>query len=232
MRRDAYRGSTRKKERAMSTRHGFGPELGRTPVTYTCVCGFRSTDYAEIGCHITDEYARAHEPRHLTMVPAVGGSEMEIASTPHGDENNAVEVRVVVRESDGRYRRHMVLVRRDALPFLIEELEAHRVGKDAIRTLGHLEGGLKTIAMTELHNDSGERITDIKHDGASFGNEYTRAQFEADRTRLLARLCDKHAIAESEVDTLIREHNYTHSAEDPEDEYIGIMAMARAAGWM
>ena len=120
----------------MTTKHGFGPELGRKPVTYTCVCGFRSTDYAAIGRHITDEHARAHAPRHLTMVPAVGGSEMEIASTPHGDENDAVEVRVIIREGDGRYRRHMVLVCRDALPFLIEELEAHRLDKDASRAPG------------------------------------------------------------------------------------------------
>ena len=61
--------------------------------------------------------------------------------------------------------------------------------------------------------------------------EYTREQFEEDRARLLAVLCAKHGIAESEVDVLIQEHRYTHSAEDPEDEYIQIMAMARSAGW-
>lgn len=66
-----------------------------------------------------------------------------------------------------------------------------------------------------------------------FGDSYyTREEFEADRARLLTRLCAKHGITESEVDTLIREHNYTHSAEDPEDEYIGIMTMADAAGWV
>lgn len=66
-----------------------------------------------------------------------------------------------------------------------------------------------------------------------FGDpEYTRDQFEADRVRVLTVLCAKHDIAESEVDTLIKEHRYTHSFEDPEDEYIQIMAMARAAGWV
>ena len=65
-----------------------------------------------------------------------------------------------------------------------------------------------------------------------FGDpEYTREQFEADRVRLVAVLCAKHGIAESEVDTLIKEHRYTHSFEDPEDEYIQIMAMAHVAGW-
>jgi hypothetical protein len=61
--------------------------------------------------------------------------------------------------------------------------------------------------------------------------EYTRERFEADRARLLAAICAKHGIAESEVDALIREHHYEHSFADPEDEYIGIMAMAHHAGW-
>lgn len=61
---------------------------------------------------------------------------------------------------------------------------------------------------------------------------YTQEQFEIDRTRLLAVIGDKHGVAESEVDTLIREHRYEHSFEDPEDRYIQIMAMARAAGWL
>ena len=65
-----------------------------------------------------------------------------------------------------------------------------------------------------------------------FSDPYTREQFEADRVRAIAVLCAKHGIAESEVDTLIREHRYTHSFEDPEDEYIQIMAFARAAGWL
>lgn len=52
-----------------------------------------------------------------------------------------------------------------------------------------------------------------------FGDpEYTQEQFNADRARLLAVLSAKHGVAESEVDLLIREHRYTHSAEDPEDE--------------
>ena len=108
------------------TRHRLGPELGSKPTTYTCVCGARSTDYGEIARHVADETERSHEPRHLVMVPAVGGDELEIAATPHGDANDAVEVRVVVREGDGRYRRHVILVRHDALPFLIQELEALR----------------------------------------------------------------------------------------------------------
>ena len=64
-----------------------------------------------------------------------------------------------------------------------------------------------------------------------FSEEYTREQFEADRTRLLAILAVKHHIAESEVDAMISAHDYDHSFEDPEDEYIGIMAIARATGW-
>jgi hypothetical protein len=63
-------------------------------------------------------------------------------------------------------------------------------------------------------------------------DEYTRERFEADRTRLIARLCAKHAIEESEIASLIREHRYTHSAEDPEDEYMQVIAMGCAAGWL
>jgi hypothetical protein len=61
---------------------------------------------------------------------------------------------------------------------------------------------------------------------------YTRERFDADRARLIAVLCAKHGVAASEVDTLIKEHRYAHSFEDPEDEYIQIMALARAAGWL
>jgi len=75
-------------------------------------------------------------------------------------------------------------------------------------------------------------MSDVDRLLEEFGDsEYTREQFEADRARLVARLCEKHGIAESEIDALIREHRYEHSGEDPEDEYIGIMAMARIAGW-
>jgi hypothetical protein len=66
---------------------------------------------------------------------------------------------------------------------------------------------------------------------AEFGCVYTQEQFTADRARLLARLCAKHDITEPEVDVLIREHRYVHSAEDPEDEYIEIMELARHEGW-
>jgi hypothetical protein len=67
---------------------------------------------------------------------------------------------------------------------------------------------------------------------AEFSDVYTREQFMADRTRLLARLCAKHGITEPEVDMLIRAHRYVHSAEDPEDEYIQIMTIARNVGWV
>lgn len=60
---------------------------------------------------------------------------------------------------------------------------------------------------------------------------YTQEQFEADRARLLARICAKHGIEESEVDALIREHRYVHTAEDPEDEYMQLMTIARHVGW-
>ena len=61
---------------------------------------------------------------------------------------------------------------------------------------------------------------------------YTRERFDADRTRLLTRLCAKHGIEASEVDALIRDHRYEHSEEDPEDEYISVMTMGHAAGWL
>jgi hypothetical protein len=112
--------------------HGFGPELGRSPITYTCRCGFRSTNYGTVGEHIVTENDRSHEPRRLTTIPAVDVSPpagIEIASTPHGDANDAVEIRMIVRESEGRFRQHMVIVPRASLPFLIEELEAHRLDK-------------------------------------------------------------------------------------------------------
>lgn len=119
-----------KHQNPMTTQHGFGPELGRKPTTYTCWCGFRSADYGEIGRHITEERERAHTPRRLTTIPSALASPpagIEIASTPHGDEHDAVEIRTVIRESDGVYRHHMVLVRRDSLPFLIDALESHRL---------------------------------------------------------------------------------------------------------
>jgi len=60
---------------------------------------------------------------------------------------------------------------------------------------------------------------------------YTREQFEEDRSRIIARLCAKHGVSEAELPALIREHRYEHSSEDPEDEYIQLMAIARATGW-
>lgn len=61
---------------------------------------------------------------------------------------------------------------------------------------------------------------------------YTREQFDADRARLTARLCSKHGITEPEIAALLREHRYEHSGEDPEDEYMHVMAMGRSAGWV
>jgi hypothetical protein len=115
------------------TEHSFGPELGSAPITYTCWCGFRDIDYGGVARHIADEQERAHEPRRLTTIPAVDvwpPAGIEIASTPHGDESDAVEIRMIVRESEGSYQQHTVLVHRSSIPFLIEELEAHRLGKD------------------------------------------------------------------------------------------------------
>ena len=64
-----------------------------------------------------------------------------------------------------------------------------------------------------------------------WSDPYTREQFDADYARVVARICEKHGISESEVEGLIREHRYTHSAEDIEDEYIQITTMAHYAGW-
>jgi hypothetical protein len=66
-----------------------------------------------------------------------------------------------------------------------------------------------------------------------FGDEpYTRERYDADLARVLAVLCAKHGVTtRAEVHEIIREHRYEHSAEDPEDDYIGLMAMARTMGW-
>ena len=86
--------------------------------------------------------------------------------------------------------------------------------------------------MTKKSATANDTMPSMEQRLEKFGDpEYTREQFEADRVRLVSVLCAKHDIAESEVDVLIREHRYTHSYEDPEDEYIQIMAMARVAGW-
>lgn len=74
-------------------------------------------------------------------------------------------------------------------------------------------------------------INELLEEFGDDGSEYTREKFEADRARLLAVISAKHGIAEAEVEALIREHRYDHSFEDPEDEYIGVMSMARSAGW-
>ena len=62
-------------------------------------------------------------------------------------------------------------------------------------------------------------------------HEYTRELFDADRARLVVRLCEKHNITEAEIEALIREHRYVHTAEDPEEEWMGIMTLAKVAGW-
>jgi hypothetical protein len=114
----------------MSTHHGFGPELGNRPITYTCRCGYRNTAYSAVADHITAERTKAHAPRLLTTIPAADLSQpagIEIASTPYGDEYEAIEIRLVVRESVGNYPQHSVRVRRSSIPFLIDALEAHRL---------------------------------------------------------------------------------------------------------
>ena len=116
----------------MTGDHALGPELGYKPVTYTCRCGFRDTDYNNVGRHIAEENARLHEPRHLSTIAAVWGGDLEVASTPYGDEEDAVEVRMILRDPReiGHYRRHVLLVHRSSLDFLIDQLEAHRLDKN------------------------------------------------------------------------------------------------------
>lgn len=114
----------------MTQQHGFGPELGRRPPTFTCRCGFRSTAYGEVGRHIAEERERAHTPRSLTTIQAADLSApagIEIASTPYGDEYDAVEISTVVPASDGTYHHYRVRVLRSSIPFLIKALEAHRL---------------------------------------------------------------------------------------------------------
>jgi len=74
--------------------------------------------------------------------------------------------------------------------------------------------------------------TSIEELLAECSNVYTREQFEADRTRIVARICEKHGIVESEVEGLIARHDYVHDAEDIEQEWIEMMAMARHIGWV
>lgn len=61
---------------------------------------------------------------------------------------------------------------------------------------------------------------------------YTRERYDADFARVLARLCEKHGVTtHAEVRQIIREHRYAHSGEDPEQDYIELMALARSTGW-
>lgn len=66
-----------------------------------------------------------------------------------------------------------------------------------------------------------------------FGSaRYTREQYDEDFARILARLCEKHGVStQAEVDEIIRGHHYVHTEEDPEDEYIKLMAIADVMGW-
>jgi hypothetical protein len=61
---------------------------------------------------------------------------------------------------------------------------------------------------------------------------YTREQYDVDLARVLAVLCAKHGVTtRAEVHEIIRAHRYEHSDEDPEDEYIQLMAVSRTMGW-
>ena len=66
---------------------------------------------------------------------------------------------------------------------------------------------------------------------ADSSHVYTHEQHDADRARIIARICEKHGIAETEIPELIRTHNYTHDAEDIEDDYIALVAWSSATGW-
>lgn len=68
-----------------------------------------------------------------------------------------------------------------------------------------------------------EELTDIS-------DEYTREQFDADVVRLTIAIAEKHGISEAEVPQLVADHNYTHSADDIEDDYIQTMTMGRWSG--
>lgn len=73
----------------------------------------------------------------------------------------------------------------------------------------------------------------IKETLAEFEDEpYTRAQFDKDLARVLVRLCEKHGLTtRAEVHALVAEHRYTHSNEDPEEDYLQLMAVASHMGW-
>lgn len=64
-----------------------------------------------------------------------------------------------------------------------------------------------------------------------FGDPYTREQYDQDLARVVSILCAKHGISESEIEPLIAAHRYVHTAEDPEEDWIGLMAFADVAGW-
>jgi hypothetical protein len=115
----------------MLQEHYLGPELGSKPTTYTCACGFRNTDYGDVSRHIAEGEGAARGGALSTIIRADGAAEIEVASTPYGDDVDAVEIRLVLRDiREGQFRRHMVLVARSSLDFLIDQLEVHRLGKD------------------------------------------------------------------------------------------------------
>lgn len=97
------------------------------PTTYTCWCGYYTTHFGEVEKHVA-----IHAPSRLSTIAAIdgGSSGIEIRSTPYGDERGAVEFVAIAREGIG-YRHVSVLVDKRSIPFLIEQLEAHRLGEDS-----------------------------------------------------------------------------------------------------
>lgn len=97
------------------------------PATYACWCGYYTTDVGEVERHIT-----VHTPSRMTTIAAVTSTAagVEIRSTPYGDDRGAVEFVVITHAAAG-YRHTTVLVDKRSIPFLIEQLEAHRLGEDS-----------------------------------------------------------------------------------------------------
>lgn len=75
-------------------------------------------------------------------------------------------------------------------------------------------------------------ITDLLAEFADESHVYTRERFDADLAKWTAIIAAKHGIPEGDVERLIREHDYEHSGDDPEDQWIQTMAFGRAAGWL
>lgn len=60
---------------------------------------------------------------------------------------------------------------------------------------------------------------------------YTRERYDADRSRVLARLTEKHGVEGEELRQLIAAHRYIHTEEDPEEEYLHLWAVSSEMGW-